>query len=164
MAKYKNGDLVYHAHHGAGTVISIQKMGVSGASRLYYVVKLVSGCKLMLPVDLVGQICSLRTSSAIGEVLLSTPKDMAVDYHQRRADIEKKSTSGDPLHSAEILRDLAWREHNTQLCNTDKEFMNSMKKRLIDILSIQTDMDVQKAAQWLESTLQKITLVSASTG
>jgi hypothetical protein len=34
--------------------------------------------------------------------------------------------------------------------------MNNMKKRLIDILSIQTDLDIQEAAQWLELELQKI--------
>ena len=41
--------------------------------------------------------------------------------------------------------------------------MNSMKKRLIDILSIQTDLDIQEATQWLELTLQKITLSWSTT-
>jgi RNA polymerase-interacting CarD/CdnL/TRCF family regulator len=122
------------------------------------VVELVSGSKLLLPVNQAGRICPLRTSKAISEVLSAAPEDLAADYHQRRRDIENKIKSGDQLQYAEVFRDLAWRGHNAQASNTDREFMNSMKKRLIDILSIQTDLDIREAAQWLELTLQKITL------
>lgn len=156
MAKFNNGDLVYHTHHGAGTVISTRKMEVSGSSRLYYVVELASGSRLMLPVDEAGRICSLRTLKAISDVLSATPEDLAVDYRQRRTGIEEKINSGDQLQSAEVVRDLAWREHNAQLSNTDKEFMKNMKKRIVDILSIQTDLDIQEASQWLELSLQEI--------
>jgi CarD family transcriptional regulator len=163
MAELRNGALVFHAHLGAGTVISTRKMDISGTNQRYYVVELASGNKLLLPVNQIGQICSLRTSKAIGEVLSAAPEDLAANYHQRRGDIEKKIKSGDQLQYAEVFRDLAWRGHNTRLSNTDKEFMNSMKKRLIDILSIQTDLGIQEAAQWLELTLQKI-ILSWSTG
>jgi RNA polymerase-interacting CarD/CdnL/TRCF family regulator len=156
-AGFKDGDLVYHAHHGAGTVICIQKVNIGGSSQSYYVVELASGSKLMLPVTQAGQICSLRTLKAISEVLSATPEDLAVDYRQRRTGIEEKINSGDQLESAEVFRDLAWRAHNAQLSGTDREVMNNMRKRLIDILSVQADLDIREAAQWLELKLQKIT-------
>ncbi len=155
-AGFKDGDLVYHARHGAGTVICIRKVNIGGSSQPYYVVELVSGSKLMLPVSQAEQICSLRSLGAISEVLSATPEDLAVDYRQRRTGIEEKINSGDQLESAEVFRDLVWREHTAQLSGTDREVMNNMKKRLIDILSIQTNLDIQEAAQWLELELQKI--------
>jgi RNA polymerase-interacting CarD/CdnL/TRCF family regulator len=157
-AGFKGGDLVYHAHLGAGTVICTRKVDLDGSSQPYYVVELASGSKLMLPVTQAGQICSLKTLKAIGEVLSATPEDLAVDYRQRRSGIEEKINSGDQLESAEVFRDLAWREHTDRLSGTDREVMNDMRKRLIDILSIQADLDIQEAARWLEAKLQKITL------
>jgi RNA polymerase-interacting CarD/CdnL/TRCF family regulator len=163
MTELSNGARIYHAQLGAGTVVSTRKVDVNGANRLYYVVELVSGSKLLIPVNQAGRICPLRTSKAIGEVLSAAPEDLAANYHQRRRDIEDKIKSGDQLQYAEIFRDLAWRGHNGQASNTDRQFLNSMKKRLIDILSIQTDLDIQEATQWLELTLQKITLSWSTT-
>jgi RNA polymerase-interacting CarD/CdnL/TRCF family regulator len=156
MDSFENGDLVYHAHHGAGTVISTQEVDIAGSTRLYYVVELATGSRLMLPTSQAECMCSLRTSKAIGDVLSATPENLASDYRTRRAGIEQKINSGDQLQSAEVVRDLAWREHKAQLSNTDREFMKSMKRRLVDILSMQTDLNVQEAAQWLEVRLKKL--------
>lgn len=159
MAKIKNGSVIYHVYHGPGTITRTQKIGVGGVDQLCYVIDLVSGSQLMLPVEQAGRMCtlsSLRLSDEIREVLSSAPETMDVDYRQRRAGIEEKMNSGDPLHSAEVFRDLVWRDHTAQLSGTDREFMNSMQKRLVDILSVQADLDPRGAAKWLEATLQKI--------
>lgn len=158
MTRFMNGDLVYHTQYGAGIVVTTREVSASGTNLLCYVVDLVSGSRLILPVKQAGRLCSLRTARGIGEVLSSTPEDMAVDYRQRRTDIENKINSGDPIQSAEVFRDLAWREHHARLSYTDKEFMNSMKKRLIDILSLEKDLGAQGAAQWFDLLLEKVTL------
>lgn len=157
MAKFKDGDLVYHAKHGAGTVSGTRKVEVGGSRQLYYVVKLASGSELMLPVSQAECMHALRSAKAISRVLSATPENLAVDFRQRRTVIERKISSGDPLESAEVYRDLMWRDHNGRLSNSDREFMNSMRKRLIDILSIQKDSDIQDASRWLDAKLQKIT-------
>lgn len=158
MAKFNNGAMVYHAHHGVGTVISTREVDIKGASLLYYVVDLMSGSRLLLPISKAGQICSVQSSEALHDVLSAAPEHLAVDYQVRHKQIEKKVTSGDQLQSAEVLRDLAWREHHAQLTNTDVRVMSTMKKRLTDILSAQPDMDTKQAAHWLEKTLREIRL------
>lgn len=158
MAKFSNGATVYHAYHGAGTVISTREVDINGASLLCYVVDLMSGSRLLLPIKTAGRICALQNSDAIHGVLSAAPERLAVDYQVRHRQIEKKVNSGDQLQSAEVLRDLAWREYHTQLTNTDLRVMNSMKKRLIDILSAQPGMDVKQATHWLEKILKEIQL------
>ena len=161
MAKVKKGSLVYHTHHGPGTVLRTQKIVVGDVSQMCYVVELVSGSQLMLPVDQGDQmriLSSVTISDQIYKVLSSTPELLDPDYRQRRAEIEGMVNSGDPLHSAAVFRDLVWREHTTQLSGTDRDFMKSMTKRLIDLLSLQVDLDARQAAQWLRLTTQKIIL------
>ena len=123
---------------------------------MYYIVTLASGSELMLPVSQAGCMSSLRTAKAISRVLSARPENLAVDFRQRRTVIEQKISSGDPLESAEVYRDLMWRDHTARLSNSDREFMNSMRKRLIDILSIQDDPDIKEASKWLDAKLQTI--------
>ena len=156
MTEFKSGTPVYHARFGAGMIMDIQEMTIAGSVQSYYVVELAFGDQLMIPVSDDSQICSLRPFEAISDVLLTLPEKLAVDYRQRRTRIEEKINSGNPLHSAEVVRDLAWRDHNEQLTNTDKAFMNSMKKRLVGIITVQTGRNVQEATQWLETRLQTI--------
>lgn len=161
MARIKNGSSVYHAHYGPGTVQGTQKITVGDVSQMCYVVELVSGSQLMLPVNQSEQmrtLSSVAISDQIYKILSSTPVTLDADYRQRRAEIQEMVNSGDPLHSAAIFRDLVWREHTTQLSGTDRDFMKSTMKRLIDLLSLQVDLDARQAAQWLRLTIQTIIL------
>lgn len=158
MVEFSNGVSVYHAHHGAGTVTSTCVLDVNGISLVYYVVELVSGSQLMLPVHQAERICMLESTRDIRDVLLTAPQDLASDYRLRHRAIEQKISSGDQLLIAEILRDLAWREYQEQLTNSDLRVMGDMKKRLVEILSAQPNMSMKIAAEWVERILEEITL------
>lgn len=158
MAEFANGASIYHAHHGAGTISSQRELCVNGVNLLYYVVDLMSGSQLMLPVNRAGRMRSLINSQAIRDVLSEVPQDLAPDYRVRHSALEEKINSGDQLQIAEILRDLTWRDHNSQLTGSDQRVMEGMRLRLVNILSIQPDMGIKAAAKWLEVTLKEVTL------
>ena len=155
MRKFKKGDLVFHACHGAGTVITTQRLDIGGVEGIYYVVELATGSKLMIPVkeaeDL--RLRPLITLETIREVLSAIPEELAADFRQRRGDIEEKVNSGDQMQTTEVLRDLAWRERTASLSGGDRELMSSVKKRLVQILAMRPGVDVQEASQLLETLL-----------
>ncbi len=155
MRKFKKGDLVFHACHGAGTVITTQRLDIGGVEGIYYVVELATGSKLMIPIkeaeDL--RLHPLITLETIREVLSTIPEELSADFRQRRGDIEEKVNSGDQAQTTEVLRDLAWRERTVHLSGGDRELMSSVKKRLIQILAMRPGVDVQEASQLLETLL-----------
>ncbi len=158
MRRFKKGDLVFHSSHGAGTIVSTQKLGLDGANGFYYVVELATGSQLMIPVKEADELRlhPLITLEMIREVLSTLPEDLSSDFRKRRGDIEEKVNSGDQAQTAEVLRDLAWREHTDHLSGGDRDLMSSVKKRLTQILAMQPGLDIHEASRLLETLLEQI--------
>lgn len=157
MRKFKKGDLIFHFRHGAGTVIRTQRLEMGGVEGLCYVVELVSGSMLMVPVKEAEELRlqPLIGPDAIRAVLADRPERMASDYRQRRGDIEAKVNSGDQTQTVEVLRDLVWREHSAHLSSGDKSLMDSVRKRLSQILAAQHDLGLDEASQLLDTMLKQ---------
>lgn len=158
MEKYQVGDLVYHSGLGAGTITGIQTMEISGVSQSYYIMDLVGEDTLMIPVGAPAEkrLHTLLTSDAISEVLQTEPQELDDDFRARQREIEEKIQSGDQAKSAEVLRDLYWRDFNGHLTGSDRKLFNVVKKRLGMILSVQNHLTDQDTTNLIESVLKKI--------
>ena len=110
---FKKGDLVSHRHYGVGTVINIRRMRVTADERVYYVISLADGERLLIPAKQAEQLglSAIVRSEAIINVLSDAPESLADDFRLRRTEIDRKMDSGDPLRVAEVLRDLTWRRN-----------------------------------------------------
>jgi RNA polymerase-interacting CarD/CdnL/TRCF family regulator len=166
MPKFRKGDLVYHSFYGTGIITSTQRLDLSGAERLYYVVELTIGEVLMIPIKETGEarLHPPVSPEAISDILFATPEELSDDFRQRRKHIEEKVNSGDPTQIAEVLRDLAWREHTAQLSRGDRGLMRSTKKLLTNILVMQPDLGIWEASRRLETILEQIILVWETSG
>lgn len=160
MLKFKQGDLVYHHFYGTGTITGTQTFDMGGTERPYYIVDLVIGEVLMIPIKEAeeAQLHTPTSSETVTAVLSAAPEELADDFRRRREHLEGKINSGDPESVCEALRDLAWRESTTQLSRGDRNLMGTAKKLLSNVLVRQPDMDIQEASQRLDGILARATL------
>jgi CarD family transcriptional regulator len=166
MLKFKTGDLVYHSFHGTGTITGTQTLDTSGTERLYYIVDLVIGQVLMIPIQEAEEahLHSPTSSETLIDILSATPEELADDFRHRREHLEGKINSGKPEWVCEALRDLAWRENTAQLSRGDRTLMVTAKKLLSNALVTQPDLDIREASQRLEIMLARTTLAWKATG
>lgn len=163
---FKQGDLVFHPRRGAGIISGIQQIKVSGGMEPYYNVALATGETLLVPVreDQVAVLTVVTATQAIIDVLSAAPEDLVADHRQRTLNAEEKLDSGDPLLVAEVLRDLAWRQHTARLSSGDLRLMTKAHKLLSNALVAKPKMDLRAASQLLDAIVQKAVLSWESTG
>jgi CarD family transcriptional regulator len=106
----------------------------------------------------------VTATQAIIDVLSSPPEDLVADHRQRTLNAEEKLDSGDPLLVAEVLRDLAWRQHSARLSSGDLRLMTKAHKLLSNALVAKPKMDLRAASQLLDAIVQKAILSWESTG
>jgi CarD family transcriptional regulator, regulator of rRNA transcription len=157
---FKQGDLVFHPRRGAGIVTGIRKLKVSEADEPYYSISLATGEMLLVPVrkDRAAILTTFTAPQAIIDVLAAKPEELVSDYRQRTLSAEEKLGSGDPLLVAEVLRDLAWRQHTARLSNGDLRLMTKAHKLLANALVVKPNLDLRAASQLLDNMVQKTVL------
>jgi CarD family transcriptional regulator len=156
---FKKGDPIAHPRHGAGIVRDVQAWQMDGIKRRYYCIELASGQgTLMVPVDQAEEIglrAAIIDPVAIVAILSAGPQELAADYRERQARIAAKVHSGDPKLVAQALRDLAWREHADNLTSRDMQLKAEAQELLASELALGPDLDVDSAAQHLDSMIQR---------
>ena len=157
MLKFKKGELVLHPYFGAGTIIGTQTVELSGSSRLYYVLELITGGRLMVPLQEAeeARLHSPISPQMMLDVLSAAPQELADDVSQRRDDLEANISHGDPTRVTEMLRDLTWRDQSNKLSMVEKEHMKKAKKQLTSLLVAQPDLDAWQAPRRLEAMLKQ---------
>jgi CarD family transcriptional regulator len=158
---FKKGDLVLHRHYGVGTVINIRRMRVTADERVYYVISLADGERLLIPAKQAEQLglSAIVRSEAIINVLSDAPESLADDFRLRRTEIDRKMDSGDPLRVAEVLRDLTWRRNVEKLSTGDIRLRNEARKFLSSVLAVQPSTDKRPAPLRLDAILKQAILV-----
>jgi CarD family transcriptional regulator len=154
---FKKGDAVLHPGYGAGLVVDIKTMTVSGNERRYYHVDLLDGDRsLLIPVE-EAETVGLRPvvdADPILDVLRSAPSELAKDYRSRQARLAKKIYSGDLEKVAEAFRDLAWRKHTVQFSIKDSVLLEKAERLLASVFaSRRSDRDFDKARSRLSGIL-----------
>ncbi|MBN1313103.1 MAG: hypothetical protein JXB30_16955 [Anaerolineae bacterium] len=154
---FKKGDLVLHRRHGAGTVVDTQRMQIMANEQTYYVIDLVVGERLLIPVKQSEQLglSEIVSPEVIIDVLSDVPQELADDFRLRQTEIDRKIGSGDPLRVAEALRDLSWRGQSTKPSSGDVRLMDKAHKFLSGLLAAQPDIDAHEASQRLDTILQQ---------
>ncbi|HIQ00717.1 MAG TPA: hypothetical protein EYH30_01060 [Anaerolineales bacterium] len=114
---FKKGDAVVHPVCGAGVVVGLEELRRHGGLRRYYQIRLLgqSATSLMVPVknaERVGLRLAISPSklSQVWQVLCSAPNALPADHKTRYELLEHKLQAGDVLQTAEVVRDLAWRQ------------------------------------------------------
>lgn len=154
---FGKGSSIVHPNHGAGRVVDISSMDLSGAARRYYHIELIDGSgMLMIPVDYAEQagLRPVMDADTILDVLGTEPKALNANYRLRQARIAQKIDSGDPIKIAEALRDLFWHGELKKLSSGDARLKARASLLLASELAAQRGLaDLEQAAERLAAVL-----------
>jgi CarD family transcriptional regulator len=153
------GDKVVYPHHGAGTVVSKDVKIVLGEEREYLTIKILHNeMTVNVPVDNCDKVglrgvIDLEMVEVVVKVLLGGSTEMPKNWNRRFKHNRDKMKTGDILELAEVVRNLALRDHEKGLSTGEKQMYVKAKKILASELMYAKDMTEDQAHEWLEEVL-----------
>jgi CarD family transcriptional regulator len=155
------GDKVVYPHHGAGTVVKREKREVLGETREYLTIQILhNDMTVNVPCDNAERVglrtvIDQRTVQMVVKTLSGGSTEMPKNWNRRFKHNRDKMKTGDILELAEVVRNLALRDHEKGLSTGEKQMYVKAKKILASELMYAKDMTEDEAADWLEDVLSK---------
>jgi len=157
--QFEIGDPVVHPAQGAGTVHDVTTFERNGEPRQYYSIHLIDDSgMLMVPTDSADDIGLRRARYGVDQIheqLFNNPELLADHYRTRHADLRRKLKSGDPIEVAQVVRDLAWREHVGELTKVDNDLFREGKEMLVGELAAKRGTQMNAASRRLNVMLSE---------
>jgi CarD family transcriptional regulator len=156
---YKVGDKVVYPHHGAGTVVKKESREVLGQKREYLTIKILhNDMTVQVPcenADQVGlrRVIGEKEVTVVLKALTGGSTEMPKNWNRRFKHNRDKMKTGDVLELAEVVRNLALRDHEKGLSTGEKQMFVKAKKILASELMYAKNMDEEECAEWLEEVL-----------
>jgi CarD family transcriptional regulator len=159
---FLTGDTVVYPHHGAGRVLDIQQQVFRGEPRSYYVIQILhSDMTVKVPVDGVERagirpvISEARVDEVMG-VLRDDPTRMPCNWNRRVKHNREKIKTGDVLELADVVRNLALRDHERGLSTGEKQMFNRARRILASELMYAKDLAADDAIRLLDGVLDEV--------
>ena len=155
------GDKVVYPHHGAGTIVSKDVKLVLGEQREYLTIKILHNeMTVNVPVDNAEKVglrwvIDQEMVDVVVKVLLGGSTEMPKNWNRRFKHNRDKMKTGDILELAEVVRNLALRDHEKGLSTGEKQMYVKAKKILASELMYAKDMNEEEAAAWLDEVLSR---------
>jgi CarD family transcriptional regulator len=118
---YKVGDKVVYPHHGAGTIVKKESREVLGQKREYLTIKILhNDMTVQVPcenADAVGlrRVIGEKEVAVVLKALTGGSTEMPKNWNRRFKHNRDKMKTGDVLELAEVVRNLALRDHEKGL-------------------------------------------------
>ncbi len=157
--EYEVGDHVVYPHHGAGKVLKKEVKEMLGESREYLTIKILHNeMTVMVPTENAGRAGLRRVidEEAVERVLAVLRDDvsqMPKNWNRRFKHNRDKIKTGDIYELAEVVRNLAIREHHKGLSTGEKQMFTRAKKILASELMYALEMDEDGAEEHLDNLL-----------
>ena len=148
-----------YPHHGAGQVLKKEQKQVLGEIREYLTIKILhNDMTVMVPCENAGKAGLRRIidEEAIKKVLAVLQDDvseMPKNWNRRFKHNRDKIKTGDILELAEVVRNLALREHEKGLSTGEKQMFTRAKKILASELMYALEKDEDEAELYLDELL-----------
>ena len=157
--EFELGDHVVYPHHGAGKVLKKEEMEMLGEKREYLTIKILhNDMTVRVPTENAA-IAGLRrvideeTVKKVLDVLRDNVSEMPKNWNRRFKHNRDKIKTGDIYELAEVVRNLAIREHDKGLSTGEKQMFTRAKKILASELMYALDMDEEGAEEHLDNLL-----------
>ena len=153
------GDKVVYPHHGAGTIEKKEVKVVLGEEREYLTIRILHNeMTVNVPVDNCEKVglrgvIDLEMVEVVQKVLLGGSTEMPKNWNRRFKHNRDKMKTGDILELAEVVRNLALRDHEKGLSTGEKQMYVKAKKILASELMYAKDLSEDDAHAWLEDVL-----------
>jgi CarD family transcriptional regulator len=156
---FEVGDNVVYPHHGAGQVLKKELRKMFGDEREYLTIKILhNDMTVMVPCENAG-IAGLRrvideeTVKKVLAVLQDDVSEMPKNWNRRFKHNRDKIKTGDIYELAEVVRNLALREHEKGLSTGEKQMFTRAKKILASELMYALEKDEDEAEAYLDDLL-----------
>ncbi len=157
--EFECGDHVVYPHHGAGKVLKKELRKMFGEEREYLTIKILhNDMTVMVPCENAG-IAGLRpiideeTVQKVLGVLRDDVSEMPKNWNRRFKHNRDKIKTGDIYELAEVVRNLALREHEKGLSTGEKQMFTRAKKILASELMYALDKSEDEAEEHLDTLL-----------
>jgi CarD family transcriptional regulator len=156
---FECGDNVVYPHHGAGKVLKKERRKMFGEEREYLTIKILhNDMTVMVPCEnahLAGlrRVIDEETVKKVLAVLQDEISEMPKNWNRRFKHNRDKIKTGDIYELAEVVRNLAIREHHKGLSTGEKQMFTRAKKILASELMYALDRDEADAEQHLDDLL-----------
>ena len=150
---------VVYPHHGAGIVIKKEVKKVFGEEREYLTIKILhNDMTVMVPCEnahLAGlrRVIDEETVKKVLAVLSDQVSEMPKNWNRRFKHNRDKIKTGDIYELAEVVRNLAIREHHKGLSTGEKQMFTRAKKILASELMYALEKDEDDAEMFLDDLL-----------
>lgn len=157
--EFEIGDNVVYPHHGAGKVIRKELKDILGERREYLTIKILhNDMTVMVPTEnaaLAGlrRVIDEETVKKVLAVLQDACSDMPKNWNRRFKHNRDKIKTGDIYELAEVVRNLAIREHEKGLSTGEKQMFTRAKKILASELMYALEMGEDEAESHLDELL-----------
>ena len=156
---FEVGDNVVYPHHGAGVVLKRESKDLLGEKRDYLTIKILhNDMTVMVPCENAGKAGLRRvidedTVKKVLAVLQDEVSEMPKNWNRRFKHNRDKIKTGDIYELAEVVRNLAIREHEKGLSTGEKQMFTRAKKILASELMYALDKDEDAAEAYLDDLL-----------
>ncbi len=147
---FEVGDNVVYPHHGAGQVIKKEMKDVLGESREYLTIKILhNDMTVMVPTENAAvaglrRVIDEETLEKVLAVLQDQCSDMPKNWNRRYKHNRDKIKTGDIYDLADVVRNLAIREHQKGLSTGEKQMYTRAKKVLASEMMYALDVDEEQ--------------------
>ena len=159
---YKVGDKVVYPHHGAGSVVKKEVREILGQKREYLTIKITHNEMVVnVPTEnaeRVGlrRVINEKMVTEVVKALTGSGTQMPKNWNRRFKHNRDKMKTGDVLELAEVVRNLALRDHEKGLSTGEKQMFVKAKKILASELMYAKQMDEEKTHIWLDDVLSGV--------
>jgi CarD family transcriptional regulator len=159
--EFECGDNVVYPHHGAGKVLKKEVRKMFGEEREYLTIKILhNDMTVMVPCENAGlaglrRVIDEETVLKVLAVLEDDVSEMPKNWNRRFKHNRDKIKTGDIYELAEVVRNLAIREHQKGLSTGEKQMFTRAKKILASELMYALDKDETEAEEHLDNLLRE---------
>jgi CarD family transcriptional regulator len=156
---FEVGDSVVYPHHGAGKVLKKEMKEVLGEKREYLTIKILHNDMTVMVPTANASVAGLRrvideeTLQKVLAVLQDQCSDMPKNWNRRFKHNRDKIKTGDIYELAEVVRNLAIREHQKGLSTGEKQMYTRAKKVLASEMMYALDMDEEHVDAHLSTVI-----------
>jgi CarD family transcriptional regulator len=156
---FEIGDNVVYPHHGAGQVLKKEVRKMFGEEREYLTIKILhNDMTVMVPCEnaaLAGlrRVIDEETVKKVLAVLQDEISEMPKNWNRRFKHNRDKIKTGDIYELAEVVRNLAIREHDKGLSTGEKQMFTRAKKILASELMYALEKSEDEAEAYLDDLL-----------
>ena len=157
--EFPEGHIVIHPHHGPASVLGTVTRVVKGTSREYVDLSIHCGkMTISVPLDRVDEI-GIRDVAGLGELehlaaVLCAPSGPEERQWARRFKANRALIStGNPVHLAEVVRDMSRRLERGGLSLGEKELLKEASIPLVAEIALATGTDEENAEAVMQSLI-----------